>query len=230
MTDTDETEQAHLQLSANRVGRDFLVGDLHGMYTDFLRALEERRFDPARDRVVSVGDLVDRGPDSPACLKLLDEPWFYAVRGNHEQLMLDVLDGYEDASLWAINGGDWGLAADFEDELAAPLARARRLPHALTLSCPEGHAIGITHAEYPRADWAEVDSATRDPHAKNAMLWGRRVIHSDTPQDTANIALTVHGHTPIRSPLRLGTALFIDTGAVYGGVLTLMTAEEALRG
>mgnify|MGYP005843135685 CR=1 FL=1 len=224
----DAPESAHIRLPANRQGRDFLLGDLHGMHEAFGQALKACGFDPQRDRVISVGDLIDRGPDSPACLRLLEEPWFHAVRGNHEQLMLDVLDGREDPALWTINGGDWSLAADLDGELAGPVAQARNLPHALTLERPDAAAIGVTHAEYPRSDWAEIEQAAQDEHDRQAMLWGRRVIKGGRRQDTANVALTVHGHTPIEAPLRLGTALFIDTGAVYGGSLTLLTVEQAL--
>lgn len=222
------SQGAHIRIPANLEGRDFLVGDLHGMHDAFRQALKARGFDPDCDRVISVGDLVDRGPDSPGCLRLLEEPWFHAVRGNHEQLMLDVLDGREDPALWAINGGDWAIEADLEGKLAGLIARARRLPHALTLELPDGSAIGITHAEYPRMDWAEIESAVSDRRDRYAMLWSRRIIHRGEPQETANAALTVHGHTPTETPTRLGTALFIDTGAVYGGALTLLTTEEAL--
>lgn len=71
---------------ANTLGRDFVVGDLHGC-VDVLRALlHDVRFDPARDRLFSVGDLVDRGPASEAALELLDRPWCHVVRGNHEEV------------------------------------------------------------------------------------------------------------------------------------------------
>ncbi|MGL9724118.1 metallophosphoesterase [Sodalis sp. (in: enterobacteria)] len=33
-----------------------------------------------------LGDLIDRGPQSEACLPLLENPWFRSVRGNHEQM------------------------------------------------------------------------------------------------------------------------------------------------
>jgi len=224
-----ETAHPHIRLNANRDGRDFLVGDLHGMYEDFRRALDARGFDPARDRVISVGDLVDRGPDSPACLKLLEEPWFHAVRGNHEQLMLDALDGREDPALWALNGGDWAGRADLEGALAGSLARARALPWAITLETADGGGVGIVHAEYPRADWAEIEAACESETDCRAMLWGRGVIRGGVPVRTANAALTVHGHTPVERPVRLGNALFIDTGAVYGGRLTLLTLAEALN-
>ncbi len=80
-----------VRLPANRTGRDFVLGDLHGT-TDLLRALMEQvAFDPDTDRLFSAGDLVDRGEDSPGGLALLLEPWVHAVIGNHEDMMLDFL-------------------------------------------------------------------------------------------------------------------------------------------
>ncbi|WP_303720074.1 metallophosphoesterase, partial [Pseudomonas aeruginosa] len=58
------------------------------------------------DLLISVGDIIDRGPDSMKCLQLMQEKWFYAVRGNHEQMALDALEN-NDFSLWSINGGNW---------------------------------------------------------------------------------------------------------------------------
>ena len=51
------------QLPENTQGRDFLIGDLHGYYQALMQALEEVAFDPDTDRLISVGDLIDRGPD-----------------------------------------------------------------------------------------------------------------------------------------------------------------------
>ncbi len=84
-------DQKIIRLPANRTGRDFVLGDLHGT-TDLLRALMAHvAFDPDKDRLFSVGDLVDRGEDSPGGLALLLEPWVHAVIGNHEDMMLDFL-------------------------------------------------------------------------------------------------------------------------------------------
>ena len=66
-----------IRLPVNKTGRDFVLGDLHGT-TDLLRALMEHvAFDPKKDRLFSVGDLIDRGEDSPGGLTLLLEPWFH---------------------------------------------------------------------------------------------------------------------------------------------------------
>ena len=75
-------------MPANGGGRDFVVGDLHGHRRLFEFELEHLGFDPACDRVFSVGDLVDRGPHALETLRLIEEPWFHAVLGNHELALL----------------------------------------------------------------------------------------------------------------------------------------------
>jgi len=77
---------------ANLQGRDFIVGDLHG-HPDALRALMDHvGFDDDADRLFSVGDLVDRGPNSAGALDLLEAPWFYPVLGNHDAMLLATLN------------------------------------------------------------------------------------------------------------------------------------------
>ncbi|MEQ1635292.1 MAG: metallophosphoesterase [Methylococcales bacterium] len=83
-----------MTLPANSHGRDFVLGDLHGCYQLLQDLLGQVNFNPAQDRLFSVGDLVDRGPDSLACLELLKEPWFYAVLGNHEAMLADFFNTY----------------------------------------------------------------------------------------------------------------------------------------
>lgn len=128
---------------ANARGRDFVIGDLHGCRAMLDRLLAEARFDPDVDRLFSVGDLVDRGPDSMGCLALLHEPWFHAVRGNHEAMLLDfVWDTlqfgaplpFHTRHEFLLNGGEW-IFRQFEpdegclsDPLTEALAAMRRLP------------------------------------------------------------------------------------------------------
>ena len=50
------------RFSTNPNGRDLIVGDLHGCVSKFRARLDEVGFDPARDRVFALGDLIDRGP------------------------------------------------------------------------------------------------------------------------------------------------------------------------
>lgn len=129
----------------------WLVGDLHGCFARLMAALRERKFDPYRDLLLSVGDLIDRGPQSAECLDLLRYRWVYAVRGNHEQMALEALaDG--DMRLWEMNGGDWYTqrAASQKQRLTALIARCRRLPLIIELHSGEQVHV-IAHADYPAA-------------------------------------------------------------------------------
>lgn len=83
-----------LRMGRNRSGRDFVCGDIHGCFGALNSALCAHDFQPDRDRLFSVGDLVDRGPDSPSAFSWLDKPWFFAVRGNHEEMALDAARTY----------------------------------------------------------------------------------------------------------------------------------------
>lgn len=75
------------KLSANVEGRDFIVGDLHGCYDELLNLLSAVSFDIEKDRLISTGDLIDRGPKPVECMALLEQSWFHCVKGNHESLL-----------------------------------------------------------------------------------------------------------------------------------------------
>ena len=100
------------RVAANSQGRDFVIGDLHGCLDQLQDKLNSASFAPERgDRLFAVGDLVDRGPDSLGCLKLLREPWFFSVLGNHDQMLLDALAdpgmGRSQSFLFhSLNGGE----------------------------------------------------------------------------------------------------------------------------
>ena len=64
----------------NTKGTDYVVGDIHGHFTLLQNTLKELGFSEEKDRLFSVGDLVDRGEESHLALEWLDKPWFYPVR------------------------------------------------------------------------------------------------------------------------------------------------------
>ncbi|MBU9443024.1 metallophosphoesterase [Burkholderia multivorans] len=205
---------------ANVAGRDFVVGDLHGC-VDALRALlRDVSFDPARDRLFSVGDLVDRGPASETALELLDRPWCHVVRGNHEEVLSLVARGKLPADAWRGIGGDWG--ADLPPErLRAYAARVDALP--LVRVIGEGATrFNVLHAEFFGSD-ADLDTGDYPPDVRERLIWGRDLVQGLVdPGWQAGLSLTCSGHTPVRVPQRIGAQWFIDTGAFApAGRLTL---------
>ena len=101
-------QASRLKLPPNTVGSDYVVGDIHGHVTQLLSSLEDINFNKESDRLICVGDLIDRGPESIEAIELLDEPWFYAVMGNHEYLMLSGMrhKNSKDRMVWLKNGGE----------------------------------------------------------------------------------------------------------------------------
>ena len=57
-----------------------LMGDLHGCFNLLMSRLKELDFNPYEDLLLSVGDLIDRGPNSLKCLSLIEQKWFIAIR------------------------------------------------------------------------------------------------------------------------------------------------------
>ena len=209
---------SHLSFDRNIEGRDFVIGDLHGCHDLLMEVMENIEFDKSIDRMFSVGDLVDRGDKSMECLRLIDEDWFHAVSGNHEELMVNSLIHGEDSDLWHTNGGLWHFDED-PNELRALVGRAAKLPTAMTITTISGR-IGISHAQPPSLDWDDARNPTdRDIQI---MRWARSWIENDAWGNVAGMHMTIHGHTIVESPVKVGNALFIDTGAVFSGKLVCM--------
>lgn len=214
---------AHKHYARNASGRDFVVSDLHGCYDMLMTELAEIEFDQNRDRLFSVGDLIDRGPQSLKCLRLVQEPWFHSVMGNHEDMMVRAVLDNVSFRYWVLNGGGWYLEEFGDDDDMALrdlcLYVRENLPLAITVDTKYG-AVGICHAQPPSDDWQ--DTSYPDERAANTMIWSRQWIERGHEIEVRNIFRTIHGHTPIDEPRQHANVLFIDTGACLGGELTLI--------
>lgn len=218
--------QPHLMLPENKVGRDFIVSDLHGHRPQLDQALDKVGFSNTTDRLISVGDLIDRGPDSPGCLSLLEEPWFWAVRGNHEQMLIETVNEQSDAlwSRWLMNGGSWVLnhsdteQQDWADSL-------QYLPLTISLPCQD-YQVGICHAEYNADHWGERHDAPDDVVIE--WLWGRTRLKKKNRKRINGIDWVFSGHTIVPRPETLGNSVFIETGAYLDNPITLIDLQQWL--
>ena len=198
----------------NTVGRDFAVGDIHGHFTLLQQALNRLGFDPAKDRLFSVGDLVDRGPECEQVLEWLDKPWFHPVRGNHDDYVCrhDTCD----TGNWLQNGGAWFMALTWaeREEFAAQF---RELPIAIEVATTTG-PVGLVHADCPLSSWQRLldhlDGRYGGPnlrHLKNACMWSRRRVENEDRTHVEGVRAVVVGHTPLSCPRKLGNVIHIDT-------------------
>lgn len=226
------------RFKSNTKGRDLVVGDLHGCCEDLLLALKAIKFNMKIDRLFSVGDLIDRGPDSFECAELIYKPWFHAVQGNHEDLMIkSVLHNDEHATdIWLNNGGMWiyddgtykmRYTKKQLNKLATDL---NELPYVIVVGEGEKR-FNIVHAEFIRFERNDnvsdddIDSWTFHQPEEYSMLWGRALLGEaayDQGSPHEGLSQTYVGHTPTRQVLRCYQQMYIDTGCVYhyyrGGV------------
>jgi len=213
------------RLPLNELGRDFVAGDVHGSYQLLCQALRAAHFDVERDRLLLTGDLVDRGPDSAACLALTREPWVHSARGNHEQMALDAFDDNGALQVPAHqvfamhrNGMSWWLELTSAERVPL-LALARQLPLALEVPTHRG-TVGLVHADVPQGmSWPEFLEALEqaDERTCQIALWGRQRIEAQRHEGVPGVGRVFVGHTPQWGGLkRYGNVYAVDTGAVYG--------------
>ncbi|MCW8883977.1 MAG: metallophosphoesterase [Motiliproteus sp.] len=239
------------RFDANTQGRDFVIGDLHGQLDQLFRAMESVRFNTAKDRLFSVGDLIDRGEDSLRAFELLHESWFFAVRGNHEAMMFNAYLNRDpkEIGMWMNSGGrrwidDFDQFCQTHHEFCRFVEdQALRMPWSIEVALPDGRRIGLVHAECPCKDWQQLEStlANSDMSGKVARydaLWSRTAKDPGAGATIENIDLTVHGHTIVSTPQRRHNSCYIDTGAClqskrfFGlikkqkGYLTLIQMED----
>jgi serine/threonine protein phosphatase 1 len=229
------------RLPCNTRGRDLVVGDLHGHRSLLEVELDRLGFDPGRDRVLSVGDLVDRGPESLATLALIEEPWFHAVLGNHELMLLAFLGRYTSRQYarkaYPTGGGEWiGEALARHRPLVMRLAeRVASLPVAIHV---EGDVpFNVTHGDLDpvgsRQDYlfgdetvcvhkAEAMTSSRQnigEASRSALLglqFGPRAVRiSATPLGA--LPITYVGHSPLQQVTVHNSYVYIDQRAGVRG-------------
>jgi len=185
--------------------------------------------------LVFVGDLVDRGDDSADVVDHVHRlcglypDTVACLMGNHERMLLDFLDDpAKRGGRWLRHGGLQTIASyklrtrldvDARDaqrliDAAAELAQAmgaERLAwlRALPLSWRSGN-LWVVHAAAQPATPMSAQSA-------QDLLWGVPEFADVIRRDGQWV---VHGHTPVDPPRVDGGRIAIDTGAVYGGMLS----------
>lgn len=215
--------------SRNTAGRDLIVGDVHGFFSKLQAALDKIKFNPAVDRLFSVGDLVDRGPESDHVTDWLEKPWFHAIMGNHEEAAMVFAEGKLDAREYLGGfGGGWNIAN--------PQAERQRiadtfasLPIGFELETASG-LVGILHADCPTPSWEMLREnlaagGLRAQTTRDCCLWSRDRAERMNDSHVEGVRAVVVGHTPFQRMTSLGNVLYIDTFAWRHGHFTILDAE-----
>ena len=220
------------KLKKNTTGTDYFVGDIHGCYEQLMEALEKIKFNPDVDRLISVGDLVDRGSDSVKCLNLLKELWFHAVSGNHEDMMIKSFRREWPTHNYIQNGGKWFFHLPYEQQEELVLLADTKMPLVIEVETDIG-TIGVIHANAPD-DWQKYhqlndDEDFFDDALVEDTIWGRRRIYGNQSGRVKGIDYVVVGHTPVEDVTVLENIVYIDTGAVYNNSLTILSVDEVVN-
>ncbi|WP_225787847.1 metallophosphoesterase [Pseudomonas sp. Marseille-P8916] len=216
------------RVAANTRGRDLAVGDIHGHFARLRQCLDALGFDPEVDRLFSVGDLVDRGPDSLQALDWLARPWFYAVQGNHEALAINHLRGGRlDLDMYRAAGGGWFLDLPRADQQRYVEGFAS-MPIGMEVQTADG-LVGLLHADSPFADWPTLRArlqAADDPAVREVCQWSRRRLREGDTQPVEGLRALLVGHTPVVRAKRLGNVWYLDTGGWSSGFFSLMALDS----
>ena len=206
----------------------YAIGDIHGSLQKLrdLMTLCARHADGRSATFVFIGDYIDRGPDSRGVIEALMDlqsrqpDRMVALKGNHEAVAVEIVDGETDAELWLREGGTATLQSYSIDD-------ARDLPHehvAWLRSLPLCHDDGRRFFVHAGVDPQKPLGAQSD----HDLIWIREPFLSDA-RDYGR--LIVHGHTPQTDgiPDFRGNRLNLDTGAVFGRPLTAAAFASAQR-
>jgi predicted phosphodiesterase len=203
-------------------GRLIAIGDIHGCHLEFAELLA--RLAPSTDdRIVLLGDLINRGPDSCKVIELARQCRAVALLGNHELRLLNFrktgdkryikdndLTTYE-----ALRAADWTYL------------EAMRL----TFEEPELNTVFVHGGFLPNEPWQRqpADVVTRIQVIDKDGRPAKRADEPDAPAWAdlwSGPPFVVYGHTPRPEVYKLKWSVGIDTGCVLGGQLTAYVLPE----
>ncbi len=221
--------------------RVYAIGDIHGhaelldrMIAEIERDLSRRP--TGRALTVTLGDYVDRGPDSRGVIdRLASNPFptaFVALRGNHEAVFEEFLRDPTIAGYWRQLGGFETLHSYGVD--VAPLMRGRgheAAAEALRAALPPAHAVflaslrpALTAGRYFLCHAGVRPGVALERQREDDLLW----IRDEFLDSTADFGkVVVHGHTPTAAAEIRPNRVNVDTGAFISGRLTCAVLEES---
>ena len=247
----DTTLQPHhpyQSLPCNHMGTDYFVGDIHGQFSKLHDTLLRMGFSFETDRIISVGDLVDRGDQSEWADDWLQAPYFFAVRGNHEELYLrwwelrhdrNLQKTYEEETYFP-NGGKWVDKTDISSHEKLALALSK-LPYLITVPNKIGRLLGVVHAGLPDGcAWPQLINQKISTDTVFDMIWSRnRYLYARGDEKGKQVwddgvipglDAVVCGHTVVDQPFWAGKFCHIETaGWRNGRKFTIMPLDQILN-
>lgn len=223
--------------------RVYAIGDIHGCL-DELRALLHLIAQDSRDfagdvHLVFVGDFIDRGPDSAGVIELLasgDLPGQHHrfLMGNHEEAMLQVIDGDSESMAGWLRYGGVQTIESYGVTRADVYRLGLDLPARLNALVPKSHVAFLRGLEdqVKIGDYLFVHAGIRPgiplhEQERFDLRWIREEFLAD--EDSDHGVMVVHGHTISAEPEVRANRIGIDTGCYSTGKLTALALEGSER-
>ncbi|MCB2183529.1 MAG: serine/threonine protein phosphatase [Desulfobulbaceae bacterium] len=208
------------------MGRTFVIGDIHGCHDALLELFYKVAPDLSSDRIVFLGDYIDRGPDSKKVvsfiLRLQEQApgKIIPLMGNHEQVFLASLAGEKRNFYLKMGGGEtlqsYGIKPPFSGHIASSIPISHiHFFHDLLLLWEDENYIYVHAGLEPYVHLSQ--------QSPRWCCWAREQFLR-TDYDFGKTV--VFGHTPFDQPLVTKNRIGIDTGAVYGGKLTCLILPD----
>lgn len=211
----------------NLKGKDYVVGDIHGMFSQLENALKQINFNPETDRLFSVGDFLDRGADCTPekIIDLLNKDWFFPVYGNHEDIFFLSVNLLMPVDNIVQVGAKWTL--DLKPRQIEEISELLyKIPLAIEVQTDKGK-IGIIHADCPYSDWNQLEQLVSGPyyeHYFNYCLWSTNRVNLNN--NVKGVDALIVGHMVQPHYKVNGNVHLIDTGAVFkDGYFTILDLD-----
>ena len=206
--------------------RTIAIGDIHGCFDELEELMNHLRsnniYDPKNDKLVFLGDYIDRGDKSREVIKYIrnlqkENPNVIALMGNHEDMAIDYFNGNK-LSCWIYNGYNHTLKSyeGHMDELNDDIKWMKKLP--------------LYHED---DDFIYVHAGinlykSMKNQSRNTLLWTREMFIYSVKEYNKRI---IFGHTPeIGKPYYTPTKnICIDSGCCFGGALTALVVEDGIE-
>ena len=213
------------RISIDSDKRIFVVGDLDAKYTQLQELLGRVSFNPKKDQLISLGDVVDRGKDSVQLLQYFRDIDALIVLGNHEHIMLESLVGQnqEAMQIWLENGGCWHLD-ETPEKLQSLCQWLLKQPLSIVIEY-QSYKIGLSHT-LP-VDWNWDDLPDDKVEMISALLWDRERVKKRTHISNNGVDFSIHGHNSTQVPFWIANSYHIDTS--YYGRPTLVELSSVIR-
>ncbi len=199
----------------NTPNRLIAIGDIHGCYDELKILIEDEINIQKSDRIVFLGDYIDRGSDSKEVVNyiidLIDKGFdIITLIGNHEKMLIDAYEEECKNSIWLLNGGKETLDSFGINVVSELPDKYRKFFNELEYYYCYNDFIFV-HAGFN-------DRIINPFEDVNEMIWSRTKYYRNPILVNRTI---IHGHTPITLDLckniigKKSKVLNLDTGCVY---------------